>query len=103
MRSWLKDKTLFKDTNGLMILSLYKSMAYDYDYANLDPIQKAVVSYLLVNYHQIDAPENVKNDLKEISQTFIEYHGPNVVSDVCTMISNQELVSEYLEYFEELQ
>lgn len=32
MRSWLKD------TDSFMILALYKSMAYDYDNANLDPI-----------------------------------------------------------------
>ena len=50
MRSWLKDPELIKDTDSFMILTLYKSMAYDYDNANLDPIQKAVITYLMVLY-----------------------------------------------------
>lgn len=103
MRSWLKDPELFKDTDSFMILALYKSMAYDYDNANLDPIQKAVITYLMVQYHQLGFCENAMDDLKEISERFMTKHGPLVVNDMCTLLANPELVTEHLEYLKELQ
>lgn len=103
MRSWLKDPELIKDVNSFSILGLYKSMAYDYDNANLDPIQKAVITYLMVQYHQLGFAENAMDDLKEISERFMTKHGPLVVNDMCTLLANPELVTEHLEYLKDLQ
>lgn len=103
MRSWLKDPELLKDTDSFMVLALYKSMAYDYDNANLDPIQKAVITYLMVQYHQLGFSEKAMIDLKEISERFMTIHGPLVVNDMCTLMANPELVTEHLEYLKELQ
>ena len=108
MRSWLKDPELIKDTDSFMIFALYKSMAYDYDNANLDPIQKAVITYLMVLYHQIcdhqlGFSEKAMADLKEISEKFCTKHGPLVVNDMCTIMANPNLVTEQLEYLKDLQ
>jgi len=92
MRSWLKDPELIKDTDSFMILALYKSMAYDYDNANLDPIQKAVITYLMVLYHQLG-----------FSEKFCTKHGPLVVNDMCTIMANPALVTEQLEYLKDLR
>lgn len=43
MKSWLKDPGMAKDSETFGIIALFKSMAYDYKYANLDPIEKSVV------------------------------------------------------------
>lgn len=61
MKSWLKDPNLAKDSETFGIIALFKSMAYDYKYANLDPIEKSVVSYLMINYHQIGIGNDVKS------------------------------------------
>lgn len=103
MRSWLKDPELIKDTDSFMILALYKSMAYDYDNANLDPIQKAVITYLMGLYHQLGFSEKAMADLKEISEKFCTKHGPLVVNDMCTIMANPNLVTEQLEYLKDLQ
>lgn len=103
MRSWLKDPELIKDTDSFMILALYKSMAYDYDNANLDPIQKAVITYLMVLYHQLGFSEKAMADLKEISEKFCTKHGPLVVNDMCTIMANPDLVTKQLEYLKDLQ
>lgn len=103
MRSWLKDPKLLKDVNSFALLGLYKSMAYDYDNANLDPIQKAVITYLMVQYHQLDFSDEYMVDLKEISERFMTKHGPLVVNDMCTLMANPELVTEHLEYLKELR
>ena len=98
MKSWLKDPNLAKDRETFGIIALFKSMAYDYKYANLDPIEKSVVSYLMINYHQIELGNDVQNDLKEISQIFVEENGPSIVSDVCTLMANPDLIAEHIEY-----
>lgn len=103
MRSWLKDPELLKDTDSFMVLALYKSMAYDYDNANLDPIQKAVITYLMVQYHQLGFSEKAMIDLKEISERFMTEHGPLVVNDMCTLMANPELITEHLEYLKKLK
>lgn len=98
MRSWLKSPDLIKDGDAFGAIALFKSMVYDYKYANLDPIEKAVVSYVMVNYHQIGFREDILQDLKEISNLFIEENGTQIVSDVCTLMANPEIISEHIKY-----
>ena len=49
MRSWVKDPEILEDPQDLTLTSLFKSMVYDYMYADLDPIERAVIAYILVN------------------------------------------------------
>ena len=49
MRSWVKTPEILDNPKDFTFVSLFKSMVYDYMYEDLDPIERATITYILVN------------------------------------------------------
>lgn len=99
MRSWIKDPILLKNKEYLGIVFLFKTMVYDYKYADLDPIERSCVSYILVNWRNVieTASVAVTKDVEDIVNKFIEENSMQVMNDLITAIVNAEMISERIQ------
>ena len=99
MRSWIKDPILLKNREDLGIVFLFKTMVYDYKYADLDPIERSCVSYILVNWRNVveTASVAVTKDVEDIVNKFIEENSMQVMNDLVTAIANAEMISERIQ------
>ena len=101
MRSWIKDPILLKDKNSLGIVFLFKTMVYDYMYADLDPIEKSCVTYILVNWRNLVETTAVAQDLADIVNKFVEANPTQVMNDLITAIANAEMISQRIQWMAE--
>lgn len=97
MRSWIKDPILLKNRDDLGIVFLFKTMVYDYMYADLDPIERACVTYILVNWRNIVESAAVAKDIEEIVDKFIEENPTQVMNDLVNAIANAEMIAERIQ------
>lgn len=102
MRSWIKEPILLKDAETAVVIFLFKSMVYDYMYANLDPIERSCVAYILVNWRQFVINATVANDLEEIVNKFVEANPKQVMNDLITAIANPDMITERINYLAEM-
>lgn len=101
MRSWIKDPILLKDKEHLGIVFLFKTMVYDYMYADLDPIEKSCITYILVNWRNVVDTTAVAKDLEDIVNKFVEANPTQVMNDLINAIANAEMVSERIQWMAE--
>lgn len=99
MRSWIKDPILLKNKEDLGIVFLFKTLVYDYKYADLDPIERSCVTYILVNWRNVveTASVAVTKDVEDIVNKFIEENSMQVMNDLVTAIANVEMISERIQ------
>lgn len=98
MRSWIKDPILLKSKDDLGIVFLFKTMVYDYMYADLDPIEKSCVTYILVNWRSLVETTAIAKDLEDIVNKFVEANPTQVMNDLITAIANAEMISERIQW-----
>lgn len=103
MRSWIKDPILLKNKEDLGIVFLFKTMVYDYKYADLDPIERSCVTYILVNWRNVveTASVAVTKDVEDIVNKFIEENSMQVMNDLVNAITNAEMISERIQSMSE--
>lgn len=103
MRSWIKDPILLKNKEDLGMVFLFKTMVYDYMYADLDPIEKSCITYILVNWRNVveTASVAVTKDVEDIVNKFIEENSMQVMNDLVNAIANAEIISERIQYLSE--
>lgn len=98
MRSWIKEPIILKNKDDMSIVFLFKTMVYDYMYADLDPIEKSCVTYILVNWRQLVTTTAVAQDLEDIVNKFIEANPTQVMNDLIVAIANAEIISDRIQY-----
>lgn len=98
MRSWIKEPIILKNKDDMSIVILFKTMVYDYMHADLDPIEKSCVTYILVNWRQLVTTTAVAQDLEDIVNKFIEANPTQVMNDLIVAIANAEMISERIQY-----
>lgn len=91
MRSWIKDPILLKNKEDLGIVSLFKTLVYDYKYADLDPIEKSCITYILVNWRNVVETASVAVT-KDIEENLMQ-----VMNDLVNAIVNAEMISERIQ------
>lgn len=103
MRSWIKDPILLKNKEDLGIVFLFKTMVYDYKYADLDPIERSCITYILVNWRNVveTASVAVTKDVEDIVNKFIEENSMQVMNDLVNAIANAEMISERIQSMSE--
>lgn len=103
MRSWIKEPILLKNKDDLGIVFLFKTMVYDYKYADLDPIERCCATYILVNWRNLveTASVAVTKDVEEIVNKFIEENSMQVMNDLVNAIANAEIISERIQAMSE--
>ena len=97
MRSWIKDPILLRNNKDLSILLLFKTMVYDYMYADLDPIEKSCITYILVNWRNIVETPASAQDVEDIVNKFIEANPLQVMNDLTTAIANADMIAERIQ------
>lgn len=102
MRSWVKDPEILDDIKDFELVSLFKSMVYDYMFANLDPIEKSTITYILVNWREMKLTSSVRDDMEDIVNKFLEYNSLEITNDVLNAITNAEMIQERIEYLTRL-
>lgn len=102
MRSWIKEPEILENQQELSLTSLFKSMIYDYEYANLDSIERATATYILVNWREMRLTANVMKDIEEMVNIFIEKHSTQIANDLINAIANPEIIQERIEYLSRL-
>ena len=102
MRSWVKDPEILNAPQDLNLTSLFKSMVYDYMFADLDPIERAVITYILVNWREMKLNNGVSEDIEEITNKFVQANPVQIANDLINAISNAEMIQERIEYLSRL-
>ena len=98
MRIWIKEPIILKNKDDMSIVFLFKTMVYDYMYADLDPTEKSCVTYILVNWRQLVTTTAVAQDLEDIVNKFIEANPTQVMNDLIVAIVNAEMISDRIQY-----
>ena len=102
MRSWVKDPEILEDPQDLTLTSLFKSMVYDYMYADLDPIERAVITYILVNWREMHLNSGVREDVEEITNRFVQSNPTQIANDFINAVVNVGMIQERIEYLNRL-
>lgn len=102
MRSWVKNPEILDTPQDLTLTSLFKSMVYDYMFADLDPIERAVVTYILVNWREMKLNNGVREDIEEITNKFVQANPVQIANDLINAIGNAEMIQERIEYLSRL-
>nr|DAU06704.1 MAG TPA: hypothetical protein [Caudoviricetes sp.] len=102
MRSWVKDPEILNAPQDLNLTSLFKSMVYDYMFADLDPIERAVITYILVNWREMKLNNGVSEDIEEITNKFVQANPVQIANDLINAMSNAEMIQERIEYLSRL-
>lgn len=88
MRSWVKDPEILDDPKDFTYISLFKSMVYDYEKADLDPIERAAITYTLVNWREMMLSNIVCEEVEEIVNNFVAENSVQIVNDLINAINN---------------
>lgn len=96
MRSWVKDPEILDDPKDFTFISLFKSMVYDYEKADLDPIERAAITYILVNWRELMLSNFVREEVEEIVNKFIAENHVQIANDLINAINNADMVQDVI-------
>ncbi|WP_455049643.1 hypothetical protein [Granulicatella adiacens] len=97
MRSWVKDPEILDDPKDFTFISLFKSMVYDYEKANLDPIERAAITYILVNWREMILSNVVLEEVEEIVNEFVAKNSVQIANDLINAINNADMVQDIIQ------
>lgn len=97
MRSWVKTPEILDNPKDFTFVSLFKSMVYDYNNADLDPIERAAITYILVNWREMMLSTAVKEDLEEIVNKFVAENSVQIANDLINAINNADMVQDVIQ------
>lgn len=97
MRSWVKDPEILDDPKDFTYISLFKSMVYDYEKADLDPIERAAITYILVNWREMMLSNIVCEEVEEIVNNFVAENSVQIVNDLINAINNAAKVQDIIQ------
>ena len=97
MRSWVKDPEILDDPKDFTYISLFKSMVYDYEKADLDPIERAAITYILVNWREMMLSNIVCEEVEEIVNNFVAENSVQIVNDLINTINNAAKVQDIIQ------
>lgn len=72
-------------------------MVYDYNNADLDPIERAAITYILVNWREMMLSTAVKEDLEEIVNNFVAENSVQIVNNLINAINNAAKVQDVIQ------
>lgn len=97
MRSWVKTPEILDNPEDFTFVSLFKSMVYDYNNADLDHIERAAITYILVNWREMMLSTAVKEDLEEIVNKFVAENSVQIANDLINAINNADMVQDVIQ------
>ena len=97
MRSWVKDPEILDDPKDFAFISLFKSMVYDYEKANLDPIERAAITYILVNWREMILSNVVLEEVEEIVNEFVAKNSVQIANDLINAINNADMIQDIIQ------
>lgn len=97
MRSWVKTPEILDNPKDFTFVLLFKSMVYDYNNADLDPIERAAITYILVNWREMMLSTAVKEDLEEIVNKFVAENSVQIANDLINAINNADMVQDVIQ------
>ena len=97
MRSWVKTPEILDNPKDFTFVSVFKSMVYDYMYGDLDPIERAAITYILVNWQEMILSVAVKEDLEEIVNKFVADNSVQIANDLINAINNADMVQDVIQ------
>ena len=97
MRSWVKDPEILDDPKDFTYISLFKSMVYDYEKADLAPIERAAITYILVNWREMMLSNVVREEVVEIVNKFVAENSVQIANDLINAINNADMVQDIIQ------
>lgn len=97
MRSWVKDPEILDNPKDFTFISLFKSMVYDYINADLDPIERAAITYILVNWREMILSNVVREEVEEIVNKFVAENSVQIANDLIDAINNSDMVQDVIQ------
>ena len=97
MRSWVNRPEILDNPKDFTFVSLFKSMVYDYNNVDLDPIERAAISYILVNWREMMLSAAVKEDLEEIVNEFVAKNSVQIANDLINAINNADMIQDIIQ------
>lgn len=97
MRSWVKDPEILDDPKDFTYISLFKSMVYDYTNVDLDPIERAAITYILVNWREMMLSSIVREEVEEIVNQFVAENSVQITNDLINAINNANMVQDVIQ------
>lgn len=97
MRSWVKNPEILDDPKDFTYISLFKSMVYDYEKVNLDPIERSAITYILVNWQEMMLSNVVREEVEEIVNQFVAENSVQITNDLINAINNADMVQDVIQ------
>lgn len=97
MRSWVKDPEILDDPKDFTYISLFKSMVYDYEKADLAPIERSAITYILVNWRDMILSNVVLEEVEEIVNKFVAENSLQIANDLVNAINNADMVQDVIQ------
>lgn len=97
MRSWVKNPEILDNPKDFTLISLFKSMVYDYTNADLDPIERAAITYILVNWREMILSNVVREEIEEIVNKFVAENSVQIANDLINAINNADMVQDVIQ------
>ena len=72
-------------------------MVYDYEKADLDPIERAAITYILVNWREMMLSNIVCEEVEEIVNNFVAENSVQIVNDLINTINNAAKVQDIIQ------
>nr|DAD73377.1 MAG TPA: hypothetical protein [Siphoviridae sp. ctKm44]DAE09898.1 MAG TPA: hypothetical protein [Siphoviridae sp. ctJdE31] len=102
MRSWVKDPEILDDPKDFTYISLFKSMVYDYEKADLAPIERSAITYILVNWREMILSNVVREEVEEIVNKFVAENSVQIADDLINAINNAGTVQDLIQILSRL-
>ena len=102
MRSWVKDPEILDDPKDFTYISLFKSMVYDYEKADLAPIERSAITYILVNWREMMLSNVVREEVEEIVNKFVAENSVQIADDLINAINNAGTVQDLIQILNRL-
>ena len=97
MRSWVKDPEILDDPKDFTYISLFKSMVYDYEKADLAPIERSAITYILVNWREMILSNVVREEVEEIVNKFVAENSVQFANELINAINNADKVQDVIQ------
>ena len=97
MRSWVKDPEILDNPKDFTYISLFKSMIYDYEKVDLAPIERAAITYILVNWREMILSNVVREEVEEIVNKFVAENPVQIANDLINAINNADMVQDVIQ------
>lgn len=102
MRSWVKNPEILDDPKDFTYISLFKSMVYDYEKADLAPIERSAITYILVNWREMILSNVVREEVEEIVNKFVAENSVQIADDLINAINNAGTVQDLIQILSRL-